>query len=470
MSQTESEMWQAISKSDEAGQLVYSGPPAGPADATIREFFDRGWQDISLFGMPGGHYRGSALALSIAVMCADVKARDISKAEMLLWERTGARGWRLVEASRNPIARLLLEAPNDSDTWPEFWRMVILHLGLAQNAYVYKDIADDGTVVGLYPLVPSRVQRMYSAAGRIFYGYSTASVAEEVKLGQTYFVIPEDRIIHLRDRLFDGIDGLSNFAVGNPIFALMDAIGEYQTGLFGNNGKLAMVFETDQSFPNTDQGNASFQRLKAQLTERTHKAAATGAPILLEAGLKAKVVALNAKDAATVETFNQTVLRICGLMQIPPHKIFALESVAYNNQSAMDRMYANDCLMPTAVNVETKFRNGLLPRRKWATTTPQFDRAALMANDPETLVKFIDTGMKAGLIQIDEGRELMPFRLNPLGEEAGGHDRTVPVNMALVKPDGTVRQAAEGQNATNPGAGESQSPDNNAPKGLRLVQ
>ena len=91
-----------------------------------------------------------------------------------------------------------------------------------------------------------------------------------------------------------------------------------------------------------------------------------------------------------------------------------------------------------------------------------------MANDPETLEKLIKTGMNFGLMSFDEGREMMPLRLNPL--KKGGDQRMVPVNMSLIDANGVVVQAAAGQNATNPGAGEAESPDNNAGKGApRLV-
>lgn len=461
MSQTEAEMWAGMEKTAESGQLVYSGPAGSEIQALEREMFDRGWHDLNLFGMPGRFYQGNSLGLALALQCADVKARDISKVDMLLWERVG-RGWRMVEPGRSDIARLLMEQPNDSDmTWPEFWRMLVLHLSMAQNAYVYKDMAQDGTILGLYPLMPTQVRMLVSASGKIFYEVIAHTEFQRAILGDNYFILPADRIIHLRDRIVDGVSGLSNTILGDPTFSLMSAIGDYQTALFGNGGKQTMVFETDQQFGDEAKSNAAFQRLKSQLTERTNKSTATGAPILLEAGLKAKAISLNAKDAATTESFTQQIMRICGLMNVPPHKIFALDSVAYSNMASMDRQYANDSLVPIARNIEIKFRNALLPRRLWASREPQFDRAQLMANDPESLNKLLATAMGTGLMTINEGREVMPFRLNPIAE--GGDDRTVPVNMALVKPDGTVRQAAQGQNATQPNPGQDGSPDNNAP-------
>lgn len=458
-----------LAKTAEVGQVVRIDP-VSPSDPVEWEMFERGWEDMNFLGIGArGSYRGNALGLALAIQCADVKARDISKVEMLLWRRKG-RGWTMVEPEQDELAMRLMTKPNETDmTWVEFWRMTVLHLEIAQNAYILKDIAADGTVLGFTPLMPGRCRMRVSAQSRkVFYEIWAGTEYERAILGETYIVVPAERMIHLRGRLYDGVSGLSNVLLGDPIFALLSAIGDYQTKIFGNDGKQPVVFETDAVFGTGDMADAAFQRIKRQLSERVRKASTHGDPILLEAGLKAKSIALNARDASTTESFSQQVMRICGLMQTPPHKIFALDSVAYNNMASMDRQYANDCLLPLAVNIETKFRNGVLPQREWPRLSTQFDRAGLMANDPDTLEKLLKTSMNAGLMTFDEGREILPFRLNPL--KKGGDQRTVPVNLSLIDADGVVIQAGSGQNATNPGAGESESPDNNAGKsGLRLV-
>lgn len=446
-------------KTAELGQVV-RGEPVKPSDPVEWQMYEHGWEDLGFLGLGGDRSftRRSAIGLALAVQCADVKARDMAKAEMLLWRRRG-RGWTMVEASEHELAYLLMTKPNHTTmTWPEFWRMTVLHLELAQNAYILKDIAEDGTILGLIPLLPARCRmRISERSRRTYYEIWAGTEYERAILGESYMIVPEDRIIHLRGRLMDGVNGLSNLVLGDPIFTLLSAIGEYQTKLFGNDGKQPLVFETDQTFGTGEDSNAAFQRLKRQLDERVRKASTYGSPILLEAGLKAKPIALNAKDSSTTESFTQQVMRICGLMQTPPHKIFALEAVAYNNMAAMDRQYANDCLEPIAVNVEAKLRNACLPERSWPTYSPQFDRGMLMANDPDTLEKLLKTGMGSGLMTFDEGREMMPFRLNPL-PNGGGH-RTVPVNMSIIDETGTVvQQGAVGQ-ANNDGKGA----------GLRIV-
>ncbi|WCS27798.1 phage portal protein [Methylobacterium sp. NMS14P] len=468
MSETESEMWQ---RSGLTAQDLATVP--GPLRTDSAEGWDDiGWHDVGdLLGMGGrggrSFYGQHAVGVALAIMCADVKARDLSKAEMLLWRRRG-RGWTMVEADQHPIAELLMTRPNPWHTWPELWRMVGLHIELAQNAYLYKDITVDGTVEALIPIQPARCRARVSTSGKLFYEIYAGNLFEEAQLGDSYMVVPADRIIHLRGRLWDGLYGLSNFALGGPIFDLVSAIAEFQRNIFGNDGKQPIVYQTSQIFGNKDESDAAFRRLKQQLTERTRRAVANGDPILLEAGLEAKSIAINAVQAESKDSFNQQIMRVCGLMNCPPHKIFALEAVAYNNMSAMNRQYYSDCLHPLAHGIQENFRLSLFTRKEWPIFGPQFDQVALMATDLEALSKLVDMGMKDGLMTFDEGREVLPFRLNPL--PAGGDQRMVPVNMSLIGPDGQVIHAGTGQKPTNPGAGEGESPDNNAGKaGPRLV-
>lgn len=468
MSQTEAEMWAGLAKSGEAGQLVYSGPAQDPREAIRRDMYDRGWDDVGLLGLGSGYYQGSAVGLALAIQCADVKARDLSKAEMLPWRRDG-RGWKMVDPRPGSLAYRMMTKPGTTAmTWPELWRMTVLHLELAQNAYIYTPRNGEGDVEEYIPVMPGRCRMRVSDRGNIFYEIVAVTEYDHAVLGESYMIVPESEVIHLRGRLLDGVNGLSNLVLGNPIFDLISAIGRYQTKLFSNDGRQPLVFEKKDGFPNSDQGETAFRRMKEQLREAARRAANFGEAILLEEGITAKPLGINSKDAATTESFTQQVMRMCGLMDVPPHRIYALEAVAYNNMTAMNRQYVNDCLVPLANNIEIKFRNHSLPERDWPTYSLQFDRSALMSNDPDTLEKLIKVGMSTGIMEIDEAREVMPFRLNPLGK--GGQVRTVPVNMAIFDREGNVVHAASGQNPTQPGAGEDESPDNNAGKaGPRLV-
>jgi HK97 family phage portal protein len=389
-----------------------------------------------------------ALAMAIAYICADVKARDIAKSDMSLLRQTGRRKNEYVQVlpREHWFAKLLNRRPNIYHSWTEFWRMTVVHLGLSQNAYILKEMDRTGQVTGLLPLPPGRVSYMVNPTnGRFYYEILSNTDPEKAQVGNNdRIVVPDYMMIHLKGRFHDGINGLSNYQLGHPLFSLMDSVSRFQRETFTNDGRMPIVFESDSAhFGVGDQADAAFRRLKAQLSEATRKMRAYGEPILLEAGYKAKIIAQNARESMSIESSNATIMRICALMEVPPHKIFAYESVKYENMSAANEQYANDHLIPIAKNIEEKFRLSLMGDEEIDLLYPWFDRLPFMAGDTKTLMESIDKALGKGLMTINEGRELLPFGLNPL---KAGDVRMVPVNMALVDEDGNVvQQAASGQ-------------------------
>lgn len=450
----------------ETGQLVHNNP--NPAPSSQEAFYDHGWHDLSFLGMAGSIYRGNLLGLALAIQCADVKARDLSKADMFLWQRRG-RGWTLVDYTKDDLARRLMTRPNHTAmTWHELWRMTAIHYELAQNAYIYTPRNAMGDIIEFIPIPSPQCRMRVALSGAIYYEISAATEFDQAMIGDFYSVVPEREMLHFRGRILDGQQGLSSAILGSPIFGIVDAISKYQTKLFDNDGADILIFERDEAFPNSEMGEAAFRRLKRQLGERTQKAVRTGDPLLLEAGLTAKPISRSAKDSMTSEAFTQTVMRICGLMQTPPHKIFALEAATYNNMASMDRSYVQDCLLPTAINFETKMRNHMVAEADWPLYSCEFDRGVLIQNDPETLQKLLNTVMPNGVLTFDEAREILPWKLDPL--KKGGDHRLIPVASAVVDGNGEVVQAATGQNPTQPKPGEEGSPDNNADKVVDLFR
>lgn len=441
--------------------------------------FEHGWDNVAgLLGLDsrsGYFYGKNTTGIALAVICADVIARDISKAEMLLYRRRPrSRGYDLVEPSEHRIARMFMLRPNPWHLWVELWRMVVLHLKLAENAYLLKDgFKANGTFTGLIPIQPARCRAVVSPQGKLFYEVFAGTEYEKAQIGTTYFVVPAERIIHLRGRTMDGLYGVSSMALGDPIFDIVSAIGAYQRNMFDNDGQQALAFETEGTFGSDADSEAAFNRLKRQLTDRWKKSRTTGDPILLEAGLKAKIISATSKESEAKDSFNQQVMRICGLMNCPPHKIFALENVAYNNASAMNRAYYNDALDPIATLIQENLRAHLFTEEEMLTYSPQFDQIKLMANDIEVLGKLVDTSMKNAVLTFDEARELLPFRFGPI---KNGERRMIPVNMAMIGADGDViANAAAGQNPNLPAPTPEEPPEETEDQAgknarLRLVE
>lgn len=459
--------------------------PIGPFPGNLNTIDPNPWQDmlwtdvgdmlgLNGMGMPRGFGLRDAVGLAIAIQCADVVADDIARAEMVLWQKklvNGRREYQEVDAADHWFADMLVRRPNAFMSWKHFWRMTTMHLKLAQNAYVVIEIDRMGNVTSLVPVPPARVQERIGEAGGLFYEIAITTEYERALHGlppgrTDNLILPSSRVIHMRGRTMSGLKGWSNLDLGSGLFRLVDAISEYQSNLFHNEGETNLVFETDQAFTG-EMADAAFRRLKDQLTQRVRKNRRNGEPLLLEAGLKAKSVAVNSKDSLTVETYNAMVLRICGLMRVSPHKIMHLESQKYDNQAHANDAYANTSLIPVAEEIEECFRLSVLEDSDWGRLYPEFDRMALMATDAASLTKILDTFVKNGVMELNEARDKLPLGLNPL---PNGDVRYVPVNVAVIDRDGNVvQQAAEGQNqGAGQGDGDNPSEENDETQERRL--
>lgn len=426
------------------------------------EFQDSLWETLTFQRNIDYPRRMNAVGLSLALQCSDRKAQDVATSEMQLWRRNG-RGWRLVEPREHWFARMLSRRPNEFHTWDEFWRMVVIHFDFAQQAMIFKDMDRQGNVTGLIPLPTGMARPRVSPNGNLFYEIAASTEFDRSMIGANTVTVPAYRIIHIKGRMYDGLQGLSNAQLGDGLFGLLDAIANFQRNLFGNDGRQPIVFESDSAgFGEGAQADAAFRRLKDQLTERVRKMNQYGDPILLEAGYKAKVIAQNAREAMTNEAYEGLVMRVCGLMKMMPHKIYAYQGVKYDNQATANNAYYNEVLRPVTSAIEKRLHIDLLDEDEWYDYSVEFDQMPLMAGDPQTMVEILDQALKSGAIEIDEFRERVPLGLNPLPNDAG-QVRYVPVNMAIVDRAGNVVQAAQGQNE---GVGQD---DDDAQPGPRLA-
>lgn len=378
------------------------------------------------------------VGLSLAVQCASVKARDIAKAGMELWKKERSPGgagilWNEVLPDEHWFARKLSRRPNSYQSWGDFWRLLILHLELVQDCYILIVRNGFGEVTELLPLPPARVTMMVEPRSReVFYDINAGNEVEQAQLGAPYVRVPQASIIHVMGRSMDGITGISNIVLGGSTFDLIGAIQGYQNELFGRRGRPPVAFETSAAFEDTIQGETAFRRLKEQLSDRWE----AGKPLLLEAGLQAKILGQTARENMTTEAYNAQVVRICTLMMVPPHKIFAYESVKYDNAAHADNQYAVDILTPIADNIEDKFRLALFTDKEQDLFWPEFNRRLLVASDPKAVLERVKIGMQLGLLTYNEGRAELGY--NPV---EGGDRRMQPAAMQQIDEDGEIIKA-----------------------------
>jgi HK97 family phage portal protein len=394
-----------------------------------------------------------AIRISAVLACLDVLSQDVAKCPMRLMERLPNGGKRVVEPDEHWLAELFATEPNSKHTWFEFVQMLVLHLGLMQNAFIAKRMTTSGRVLELIPIVPGRVSIEVNEDETGFvYWVSTTTVADRVMMRGFDYVLLEDEIIHLRTRMFDGLYGYSTLNAGADAMVLADSVSDYQTRLYKNDAQTRGVFQAKGGL-----NDEAWKRLKSQLATRWDKFQKSGVPIVLEEGVEFQGVSQTADQAQVAQARTAAIVDVARLFRMPPNKIMQLEAVKYENLEAMEKSYAADTIVPLLLPIEQKLERGLLTRRERSRYSIEFDQTALILTDIEKQAKMVDTLMKHGSMELDEARRI--FGMNPLPGDAG-KVRIVGSTFSLIDESNEVILAAgagsQGENekatAATPGA------------------
>ena len=129
----------------------------------------------------------TAIQMSTVYACVRVIAETIASLPLHVYQNQGEGS---VKALDHPLYPILHDEPN-SEMTSFVWRETMLaHLLLWGNAYCQIIRSGRSQILGLYPLLPDRMEVDRDSAGTLTYTYSANS-------GQTVKLRPED-VLHMR--------------------------------------------------------------------------------------------------------------------------------------------------------------------------------------------------------------------------------------------------------------------------------
>jgi hypothetical protein len=135
------------------------------------------------------------------------------------------------------------------------------------------------------------------------------------------------------------------------------------------------------------------------------------------------------------------VVDVARAFRIPPHKIFHLINVKYENMETLESSYAFDTLIPIAKALEERLKVGLLDEKDQERFFFEFDREAMTITDVEKQSEMMKVMLAAGAMTWDEARARRG--LNPLPNGAG-KARTIPTTYMVVDDNNDIIVAAAG--------------------------
>lgn len=398
--------------------------PGNPNALSTMAQWGGGWKTIAdLLGARGNRVTlNQALRNTAFLICSDVIAQDISKAKLRMFKVDGDKRTE-VRSGEHPVADFLALRPNAYHTWRDFWDMAVRHLAIAQNTFIAKRVTTRGELRALVPLMPPQVTIRVTEDGDFFYDVTRNTNFERAMLAGFGQTLRADQIIHVKGRLIDGLQGFSTLLAGTDTLSLAASVGGYQGDLLKSGGRqtVAFLLNEDEALSPEQYGRLA-EGFRKVLNDPS-------APLVLENGTDVKSLSMSAKDAEIVNTVKSTIVDVCRLFRMPPHKAMHLEAVKYENLGIMERVYVSDTLVPIASRIEEQLRLDLLTEKDALDYVFEFDRDMMAASDPVQRAEVVKIGVQTGVLEHDEARVELGF--DPLPNDSG-KVRSIPVNVTLL--------------------------------------
>lgn len=413
----------------------------GEGEAVIDWRRDDSWLTLeSLLGLSSGTYRDSlsivdAYRIDAVIACLDVISRDLAKVDLQMVEKLDNGGHRIMKPEEHWLAGLLALDPNHEHSWRDFVGMLAIHTSLVSNSFIFPVRSGrNQEVTELIPIIPTRVQIMFTPdTGEKVYLISRSNMYEQAMMKEVPFYVFGNELIHVRKRVFDGLNGLSTLTIGGPTFGLAKAVRDYQRRLFDNDGQNRLYFQ--QAGDLKPLSDDSYNRMKTELRGAASRMLRDNVPMLLEPGYTANMVGQTSADAKVDEASVQALVAVARIFGVPPHKIGHAGEAKYQNMEVFERLYAQDVLVPLAQTIESPMERSLLTREERGKYGLRFNREQMEVVDFKVRAEVMKVFMDRMAVTVDEMRS--SIGLNPLPDGLG-NVRLVQSTMNVIGEDGEI--------------------------------
>ena len=322
------------------------------------------------------------------------------------------------KAANHPLYHLLHSEPNPEMTSFVFRETLMGHLLLWGNAYAQIIRDGRGRVLGLYPLLPSKMLVSRTDQGILFYQYE--------KDGQTYFLSNQE-VLHIPGLGFDGLVGYSPIAMAKNAIGMAIATEEYGAKFFANGASPGGVLEHPGVVKDPgkirESGNAVYQG-----SGNSHRVA------VLEEGMKFQPIGIPPEQAQFLETRKYQLNEIARIFRIPPHMIGDLEKSSFSNIEQQSLEFVMYTLDPWVIRWEQAIQRALLSGGEKRQYFVKFNVDGLLRGDYQSRMNGYAVGRQNGWLSANDIRELE--NLNRISPELGGDLYLINGNMTKLADAG----------------------------------
>lgn len=366
----------------------------------------------------------TAMQTTAVYSCVRILAEAVASLPLHIYQYTDKGKERVAD---HPLYSVLHDEPNEEMTSFVFRETLMSHLLIWGNAYAQIIRDGAGRVLGLYPLLPNKMQVDRADNGEIIYIYSRDS--EENPNFSTYgqIYLRRQDVLHIPGLGFDGLVGYSPIAMAKNAVGMTQACEEYGASFFANGANPGGVLEHPGVLKDPGKVRESWNAVYLG-TNNAHKIA------VLEEGMKYQQIGIPPEEAQFLETRKFQINEIARLYRIPPHMVGDLEKSSFSNIEQQSLEFVKYTLNPWVIRWEQSLQKALLLPEEKKEYFIKLNVDGLLRGDYQSRMSGYATARQNGWMSANDIRELED--LNPIPEAEGGNLYLINGNMTKLKDAG----------------------------------
>lgn len=376
----------------------------------------------------------TAMQTTAVYACVRILAEAVASLPLHVYEYQDDGGKKLVHD--HPLYYLLHDEPNPEMTSFVFRETLMSHLLIWGNAYAQIIRDGAGRVLGLYPLLPDKMEVQRDDKGNIYYVYSRNSDENPTFKEYGNIKLKAEDVLHIPGLGFDGLIGYSPIAMAKNAVGMTLACEEYGASFFANGANPGGVLEHPGVLKDPSKVKESWNSVYRGVSN-AHKIA------VLEEGMKYQQIGIPPEEAQFLETRKFQINEIARLYRIPPHMVGDLDKSSFSNIEQQSLEFVKYTLDPWVIRWEQSLQRSLLLPGEKGKYFIKLNVDGLLRGDYQSRMNGYAVGRQNGWFSANDIREME--NMNPIPDEEGGNLYLINGAMTKLADAGAFAKTDTGQ-------------------------
>lgn len=376
----------------------------------------------------------TAMQTTAVYACVRILAEAVASLPLHVYEYQDDGGKKLVHD--HPLYYLLHDEPNPEMTSFVFRETLMSHLLIWGNAYAQIIRDGAGRVLGLYPLLPDKMEVQRDDKGNIYYVYSRNSDENPTFKEYGNIKLKAEDVLHIPGLGFDGLIGYSPIAMAKNAVGMTLACEEYGASFFANGANPGGVLEHPGVLKDPSKVRESWNSVYRGVGN-AHKIA------VLEEGMKYQQIGIPPEEAQFLETRKFQINEIARLYRIPPHMVGDLDKSSFSNIEQQSLEFVKYTLDPWVIRWEQSLQRSLLLPGEKGKYFIKLNVDGLLRGDYQSRMNGYAVGRQNGWFSANDIREME--NMNPIPDEEGGNLYLINGAMTKLADAGAFAKTDTGQ-------------------------